>query len=200
MEEKVLKDLMERFFNAELTVEEEHGLYQYLSENDVPAELRRDKEAVMALCGSGDEMAAIPDGAAERLEAMIDELAQLQEFDTESGGHVSEGSRKTHKIPRFLGRCAAAAAIAFAVYMTLPETEECGTQTKPVPRQPVTMLAENQEEDTFDNPEDAMECFKGALGNMMLALNTTHKNTRKMENTLNKAVAPYKNMIKINIQ
>jgi hypothetical protein len=63
-----------------------------------------------------------------------------------------------------------------------------------------TVVAEFAEEDTFDNPEDAMVCFKGALGNMMLVVNTTHKNTRKMENNLNKAVAPYKNMIKINIQ
>ena len=200
MEEKVLKDLMERFFNAELTVEEEHGLYQYLSENDVPAELRRDKETVMALCGSGDEMAAIPDGAEERLEAMIDEFAQFQECTPENYGHISERSRKIHKIPRILGRCAVAAAIAFAVYMVLPVTEDGGTQIRPMPTEPVPILAENQEEDTFDNPEEAMECFKGALGNMMLALNTTHKNTRKMENTLNKAVAPYKNMIKINIQ
>ena len=65
---------------------------------------------------------------------------------------------------------------------------------------PAPLVAEVEEEDTFDNPEDAVECFKGALGNMMLAVNTTRENTRKMENFFNKAVAPYKEMIKINIR
>ena len=74
MEEKDLVIRIEQFFNAELSVEEERELCRYLSENEVPAELRKDKEAILLLCGHGVE-GEVPAGAQERIEAMIDALA-----------------------------------------------------------------------------------------------------------------------------
>lgn len=198
MEVKRLKDMIERFFDAQLTVDEERELCRWLSDNDVPAELRRDKEVILTLCEEpvGDEL---PVGAVGRLEAMIDNLAEVQEITATSDANMSKDGRRILKIPRIAIGGAVAAAMAAVAYITMFGGEQNVVQ-KVEETQSAVVMAEVPEEDTFDNPEDAMECFKGALGNMMLAVNTTRENTRKMENTLNKAVAPYKNMIKINIQ
>ena len=51
MEDKDLKKMIEKFFNAELSIEEERELCGYLCLHDVPEGLRKDKEAIIALCG-----------------------------------------------------------------------------------------------------------------------------------------------------
>ena len=78
MEKEILKEWMERFFLAELTVDEERELCQYLCANEVPAELRKDKEVIIALCGTPEEDIARPEGAAERLEEMLDGLEEMK--------------------------------------------------------------------------------------------------------------------------
>ena len=40
--------MIEQFFDAVLTAQEERELCRYLRENDVPSELRRDKEVIFA--------------------------------------------------------------------------------------------------------------------------------------------------------
>ena len=47
MEDMKLKLMIEQFFDAVLTAEEERELCRYLRENDVPSELRRDKEVIL---------------------------------------------------------------------------------------------------------------------------------------------------------
>ena len=42
-----LRMMIEQFFDAVLTAEEERELCRDLRENDVPAELRRDKEVIL---------------------------------------------------------------------------------------------------------------------------------------------------------
>lgn len=196
MEEKDLKKKIEQFFNAELSVEEERELYRFLRENDVPACLQKDKEAIIALCGDDIDV-ELPSGAEARLEAMLDSLAADETEELPQKTTVKEDKRPVLKIPRFVWRGAAAAAVLAVGYIFIDKNVHSPAVE---PAFQVTASAELPEEDTFDNPEDAMECFKGAFENMMLVVNTTHKNSRKMENNLNKAVAPYKNMIKINIQ
>ena len=196
MEEKDLKKKIEQFFNAELSVEEERELCRFLRENDVHACLQKDKEAIIAL--SGDDIdVELPLGAEARLEAMLDSLAADETEELPQKTTVKEDKRPVLKIPRFVWRGAAAAAVLAVGYIFIDKNVHSPAVE---PAFQVTASAELPEEDTFDNPEDAMECFKGAFGNVMFAVNAMHKNTRKMENTLNKAVAPYKNMIKINIQ
>ena len=78
MEKEILKEWMERFFLAELTVDEERELYQYLCANEVPAELRKDREVILALCSTAEEDIELPEGAAERLEAMLDGLEAMK--------------------------------------------------------------------------------------------------------------------------
>ena len=198
MEKKILEDRIERFFNAELSVEEERELYHYLRENDVPAELRRDKETIIALCGDYGEV-VMPEGATARLEAMIDELADMQERVVTDDARVAKTGHRILTIPRIALGGAVAAAMAVAAYILFLGDGQLVAPSGDGNVQ-VFAVTDADEEDTFDNPEDAMECFKGAFENMMLAVNTTRENTRKMENTLNKAVAPYKDMIRINIQ
>ena len=196
MEEKDLVIRIEQFFNAELSVEEERELCRYLSENEVPSGLRKDKEAILLLCGYGMDV-ELPAGAQERIEAMIDALASEEVQPVADEVVVERAGRRTFKIPRIVWQGAAAAAVLVAGYMFMDDDVlSPGAQSL----QDAGLYAELPEEDTFDNPADAMECFKGAFENMMLVVNTTHKNSRKMENNLNKAVDPYKNMIKINIQ
>lgn len=196
MEEKDLKKKIEQFFNAELSVEEERELYRFLRENDVPACLQKDKEAIIALCGDDIDV-ELPSGAEARLEAMLDSLVADETEELPQKTTVKEDKRPVLKIPRFVWRGAAAAAVLAVGYIFIDKNVHSPAVE---PDFQVTASAELPEEDTFDNPEDAMECFKGAFENMMLVVNTTHKNSRKMENNLNKAVAPYKNMIRINIQ
>lgn len=196
MEEKDLVIRIEQFFNAELSVEEERELCRYLSENEVPSGLRKDKEAILMLCGYGMDV-ELPAGAQERIEAMIDALASEEVQPVADEVVVERAGRRTFKIPRIVWQGAAAAAVLVAGYMFMDDDVlSPGAQSQ----LDAGLYAELPEEDTFDNPADAMECFKGAFENMMLVVNTTHKNSRKMENNLNKAVDPYKNMIKINIQ
>ena len=190
MEEKYLKIMIERFFDAELSVEEERELCCFLREHDVPDELRKDKETIIALCGE-EYGVDIPIGAEARLEAMLDAIAGNEEQLVENERSISKTKRRILKVPRFVWHGAAAVALLAAGYIFMDENVHSYEQQQ-------TAVVEFADEDTFDNPEDAMECFKGALGNVMFAVNATQKNSRKMENTLKEAVAPYKNMIKIN--
>lgn len=195
MEEKDLKKKIEQFFNAELSVEEERELCRFLRENDVPACLQKDKEAIIALCGDDIDV-ELPLGAEARLEAVIDSL-DVGETQHVPGTVVVENSkRRLLKIPRYVWSGVAAVALLVIGFSFYEDNQPLMMDNG----QPAPVIVEVKEVDTFDNPEDAMECFKGALGNVMFAVNATHKNSRKMENNLNKAVAPYKNMIKINIQ
>jgi hypothetical protein len=45
-----------------------------------------------------------------------------------------------------------------------------------------------------------MECFKSAVGDIALAVNAVHDNTRNVEAMLYNAIAPYKEIIKIELK
>ena len=195
MEEKDIKKKIEQFFNAELSVEEERELCRFLRENDVPACLQKDKEAIIALCGDDIDV-ELPSGAEARLEAVIDSLDVGETQHVPGTVVVENAKRRLLKIPRYVWSGVAAVALLVIGFSFYEDNQPLMMDNG----QPAPVIVEVKEVDTFDNPEDAMECFKGALENMMLVVNTTHKNSRKMENNLNKAVAPYKNMIRINIQ
>lgn len=170
MEEKDLKKMMERFFDAELTAEEERELCRYLCDNDVPAELRKDKETVIALCGEPAEV-QLPVDAVERLEAVLDELATPLEFETERKQAVVKDKRKIVKIPRYLIHSMAVAAMVLIAYLLMPAVETSSLQNK----ETVVALSET-EEDTFDNPEDAMRCMQMAFADVQHAVSVTQMN------------------------
>ena len=191
MEKEILKDWIERFFAAELTMDEERELYRYLCENEVPTELRKDKEAIIALCGEPEEV-ELPEGAVQRLEAMLDEL---EEMHTRLNPPCEEGAEGTHPRyslpPRkgwgaFLLRAACVAGVAVALFLALPDSKD------------TLMLTEvYEEEDTFDTPEEAMQCLMAAYGDMMYAVNTARDNTREAHQVLSQSVRTNLNLLKL---
>ena len=191
MEKEILKDWIEHFFNAELTMAEERELYRYLCENEVPTELRKDKEAIIALCGEPEEV-ELPKGAAQRLEAMLDELEEMQTRLNPPCEERVEGTRPRYSLPprkgwgAFLLRAACVAGVAVALFLALPEGKD-----KP-------LLAEvYEEEDTFDNPEEAMQCFMAAYDDIMFAMNTARDNTREAHQALSQSVMTNLNLLKL---
>jgi hypothetical protein len=95
-------------------------------------------------------------------------------------------------IPRPAVRVAvAAAAVLLALFVTVSGYDSAGKQTDAVD----DYTAGLTEEDTFDNPEDAMRCFKVACGDMLLAINAARNNTYEIENVLEKTVNPYMELL-----
>ena len=192
MEERYLRDMIERFFNAELTVEEEQALCRYLRENEVPTELRKDKEAIIALCIDVDGEVAMPEGAAQRLEAMLDGLEEMQTQLEPHREEDVEGTRPRYSLPprkgwgAFLLRAACVAGVAVALFLAFPDSKDA------------PMLAEvYEEEDTFDTPEEAMQCLMAAYGDMMYAMNTARDNTREAHQALTQSVRTNLNLLKL---
>ena len=194
MEERYLKDMIERFFNAELTVEEEQALCRYLRENEVPTELRKDKEAIIALCIDIDGEVAMPEGAVQRLEAMLDGLEEMQTQLEPHREEDVEGTRPRYSLPprkgwgAFLLRAACVAGVAVALFLALPDSKDA------------PMLAEvYEEEDTFDNPEEAMQCLMAAYGDIQYAMNATQRHTHEAYQTLEQSQSIIREMFNMNI-
>ena len=191
MEKKILKDWIERFFAAELTMAEERELYRYLCENEVPTDFRKDKEAIIALCGEPEEV-ELPEGAAQRLEAMLDELEEMQTRLNPPCEEGAEGTRPRYSLPprkgwgAFLFRAACVAGVAVALFLSFPDSKDA------------PILAEvYEEEDTFDTPEEAMQCLMAAYGDMMYAMNTARDNTREAHQALTQSVRTNLNLLKL---
>ena len=195
MEKEILKEWMERFFLAELTVDEERELCQYLCANEVPAELRKDKEVIIALCGTPEEDIALPEGASERLEEMLDGLEKMR---THLNPPCEGGLKKVrprYTLPRregwggsFLLRAACVASVVVALFVALPD------------RVAEPLLSEAyEEEDTFDNPEEAMQCLMAAYGDIRYAMNTTQHHTQEACQTLEQSQSIIREMFNMNI-
>lgn len=196
MTDKQLKDWMERFFDAELTVDEERELYLYLCANEVSAELRKDREVILALCSTAEEDIELPEGAAERLEAMLDELEEMKgELQTDDSV-TPEKPNKIFKIPipRYLFRAACAAAVVAIVFLAIPYGDNNHTDEATV-----LVMVDDVDKDTFDNPEEAMQCLMAAYGDMMLAVNTARDNTREACLSLEQSQAVLREMFNVNI-
>ena len=188
MTDKQLKDWMERFFDAELTVDEERELYRYLCANEVPAELRKDREVILALCSTAEEDIELPEGAAERLEAMLDELEETKEELQTDDTVISRERSKIVKIPRLFLRAACVAGVAIALFVILPDRV-----TEPL------LTEVYEEEDTFDNPEEAMKCLLAAYGDIRYAMNTTQRQTHEAYQTLEQSQSIIREMFNMNI-
>ena len=196
MTDKQLKDWLERFFDAELTVDEERELYRYLCANEVSAELRKDREVILALCSTMEEDIELPEGAAERLEAMLDGLEKMKGELQTNDSVTSEKPNKIFKIPipRYLFRAACAAAVVAIVFLAIPYGDNNHTDEATV-----LAMVDDVDKDTFDNPEEAMQCLMAAYGDMMLAVNTARDNTREACLSLEQSQAVLREMLNVNI-
>lgn len=182
MEERDLKNLMEMFFDAELTAEEERELCRYLRDNDVPARFQKDKEAVLALCGESVEL-ELPAGAKERLVGLIDLLDENEREERTENLYKEEREVRILNIPRYIWSSGVAAVLVIALFLAhyidvgvQARGESCGGDA-------VAGLY-SYEEDTFDNPEDALKCAKAAFGDVFHAVNIAHANMKEIGNAL----------------
>ena len=191
MTDKQLKDWMERFFDAELTVDEERELYRYLCANEVPAELRKDREVILALCSTAEEDIELPEGAAERLEAMLDGLEEMKEELQTDDTVISRERSKIVKIPRLFLRAACAAAVVVALFLAIPYggDKHTGGGT-------TLAMVDDVDKDTFDNPEEAMQCLKATYKDIMYAMNAAHDNTHEVYRALEQSVTTNLNVLK----
>lgn len=178
MDEKRLRIMIERFFDARLGIDEERELYCYLCENDVPDELRKDKEAIIALCSHPTSSAA-SDEAYKRLEAMIDALETKERALPVEPRAVQAPKRRIIKIPRTLYRGIAAAAILALGLFILTNTRQ---QTNSV-------SFAMSEEDTFNTPEEALECVRESFDLVLMAANSTNRSRRAIGTTLEQSIA-----------
>lgn len=201
MEEKRLRDMIERFFNAELTTEEELLLCRFLYANEVPAELRKDKEAIIALCGMYEEI-ALPEGAAERLESMLDELEEMKTHLNPLRATLVTPPPCGHPLYKqrgswarsFLLRVACAAAVLAIVFLAILYGDNKHTDEATV----LTMV-DDVDKDTFDNPEEAMQCLMAAYGDIQYAMNTTQRQTHEAYQTLEQSQSIIREMFNMNI-
>ena len=185
MEDMKLKIMIEQFFDAVLTAEEERELCRYLRENDVPAGLRKDKEIILTLCRESKDI-ELPDGAEMRLEAMIDRLATKSGQNTNNEKSVSKPRKRIIDIPRTMRYSAAVAAVIACLFTAeywLPATTQQSSE----------VMAFDTEKDTFDNPEDAMRCLEAAFNDISLAVNSTQNNIKEIEAILGASIKMSKN-------
>ena len=219
MEKEILKEWMERFFLAELTMDEERELYQYLCANEVPAELRKDREVILALCSTAEEDIELPEGAAERLEAMLDGLEAMKNEvqilpnspSVHRGGARRAGALQakrvetphqfldarsftTFRMTKVLLRAACAAAVVAIVFLAIPYGDNKHTDEATV----LTMV-DDVDKDTFDNPEEAMQCLMAAYGDIQYAMNTTQRHTHEAYQTLEQSQSIIREMFNMNI-
>ena len=194
MTDKQLKDWMERFFDAELTVDEERELYRYLCANEVSAELRKDREVILALCSTAEEDIELPEGAAERLEAMLDELEETKEELQTDDTVISRERSKIVKIPRLFLRAACVAAVLAIVFLAIPYGDNKHTDEATV----LTMV-DDVDKDTFDNPEEAMQCLMAAYDDIKYAMNTAQRHTHEACQTLEQSQSAIREMFNMNI-
>ena len=219
MEKEILKEWMERFFLAELTMDEERELYQYLCANEVPAELRKDREVILALCSTAEEDIELPEGAAERLEAMLDGLEAMKNEvqilpnspSVHRGGARRAGALQakrvetphqfldarsftTFRMTKVLLRVACAAAVVAIVFLAIPYGDNKHTDEATV----LTMV-DDVDKDTFDNPEEAMQCLMAAYGDIQYAMNTTQRQTHEAYQTLEQSQSIIREMFNMNI-
>ena len=194
MTDKQLKDWMERFFDAELTVDEERELYRYLCANEVSAELRKDREVILALCSTAEEDIELPEGAAERLEAMLDGLeADAKGVPVTTAAGLSVQRSIFHALwSKYLLRAACAAAVVVAVFLAIPYGDDKHTDEGTT-----LAMVDDVDKDTFDNPEEAMQCFMEVYNDIMLAMNTARDNTHEVHQALTQSVMINLNLFKL---
>lgn len=187
MEERDLKKMIEMFFDAELSAEEERRLCRYLRDNDVPAELLKEKETVLALWGDGLEM-SLPDGAGERLLEMLDSLCETEVSSQETGTAEAGRGGKVFKMPRYIWRSGVAAVIIFMLFIA--RYIDVGVQGMGYGGEAPLLVCGSgyYEEDTFDNPEDALRCAKTVFGDVMHAMNVAQTNMKEIGNALELSV------------
>jgi hypothetical protein len=110
---------------------------------------------------------------------MIDALDSSEYSAAASNDKARGRDSKIYKIPRTVWYgVATAASIAVLFYVVAPSLESVAT----VKDAQTVASVEFVEEDTFDEPEEAMLCAKESLGKILLAMNDAQNSLEGIEN------------------
>ena len=166
-----IRKILDRFYLGETTLEEERKLHDYFSSNTVPEEFIRDKELFLAM-DSGNDSVEVPDNLNQKIIAAIDK--------------EERSTTRTRRISVFsLSGLAAGLLVMIAVYLFYIRTD---TQA---------VLASQEMNDTYEDPEEAYEEAKRALAYVSTKLNN---GTSELEHVkkVSKTADPLKSLSKIN--
>ena len=95
---------------------------------------------------------------------------------------------------KVLLRAACAAAVVAIVFLAIPYGDNKHTDEATV----LTMV-DDVDKDTFDNPEEAMQCLMAAYGDIQYAMNTTQRHTHEAYQTLEQSQSIIREMFNMNI-
>ena len=87
-----------------------------------------------------------------------------------------------------------AAAVVAIVFLAIPYGDNKHTDEATV----LTMV-DDVDKDTFDNPEEAMQCLMAAYGDIQYAMNTTQRHTHEAYQTLEQSQSIIREMFNMNI-
>lgn len=160
-----VEDLINRYFEGEITLEEERQLRNFLRENEVPAELQRDKELILSLCEQPSEV-KIPDDLSERLSNKIDEWESKSNEQKEAAPVIGT-VKKRYTLSRLQWVYAAAAVVALLLTFHLFNP------------------ADDSQKDTFDSPQMAYAQVNKALSLFSQAIDKGEKGIEKADEVMN---------------
>ena len=144
MKREELDQLLERFYEGSLSVQEEDSLKQAVQWGDWPADLQRDRHLLQALWAEQDEPEdeiTLPEGLEDRLVKRIDVEAEREE-------ETVKRDAFRHRL-RWISSVAAALLLLFV--MGYGWDSFSGKTLQPTPQ------------DTFTNPEDAYRVLEAVL-------------------------------------
>jgi len=167
-----LREMLERFYRGETTLEEEKKLQDYFSTAKVPVEFIPDKELFQGL-GSGDKTVPVPGDLNQRIIASIDQAERK--------------AVRTRRISLFsLSGLAAGLLIMIAVYLFFIRQDDSHA-----------LLAANEWTDTYDDPVEAYEEARKAMMYVSAKLNDGTKELRHI-GQVQKTTEPLQALSKIN--
>ncbi len=201
MGSEVIKQLLEKYWQAETSLEEERILTEYFRGQDVAEEL----ESYRSLFDWIGEEAALtaPLGLQERILQQIGTSEPMADEKERQGGyHLNAGRHVERRMPARGMRYAAAAALLLCVVSTFLVARIGGrTTTEPDPgiaqhsgipagQHPAPQPSIK---DTYDDPEKALAVVRQALLRVSVSMNEgrriTQKNMRLMDHSWQAAVS-----------
>ena len=169
--EKV-REMLERFYRGETSLEEERWLQDYLSSATVPEDLLADRELFMAF-EEKDDAIPIPRDLNEKI---------LNTIDREEKGNL-----RTRRISLYsISGLAAGLLALIAVYVFFLRTDT------------PLLLSARQNVDTYEDPMDAYQEAKKTLAYVSGKLNTGTSEIRHMQQVTKTTADPLKSLSKIN--
>lgn len=157
MKTEKAKELLERYYRGETTLPEERALKSLFQQDDIPEELKADRETFLFLSSLSQQEAALPAGLEERLS---DSIRQWETDDTQQPRLTLHKPKA--RIVRWYAGIAAALLIAAGAGLYVQQ-------------------ANDQPRDTFDNPQLAYAEAERALQLFAATLNKGQSHVAKAE-------------------